>query len=227
MAERRSTSRASGAAKKASTKRTTAAKKGGAVRGRQQKADKTARSTARAATKPAQAAGVEAKTVAEFREALRKNLIKPTGMVLLSRERIEEALHGSGKLSPKDARGIATDLVKRGRKETNDVLKDLENLLEKGRRDLGKRTAGARRQAKGARTRAVHATSPALAQADRARRAAKVGSNFPITLYEELNVAEIKSRLSDLTPAELRKVRDHERRNANRKGVLSAIKSKL
>ena len=54
-----------------------------------------------------------------------------------------------------------------------------------------------------------------------------MGSNFPITRYEELNVAEIKSRLSDLTPAELRKVRDHERRNANRKGVLSAIESKL
>jgi hypothetical protein len=237
MAERRTSSRASGGAKKAgasrakssasSAKRTAAAKKGGAARGRQQKAQKTGRTTARAATKPAKAAGVEAKTVAEFRDALRKNLIKPSGMVMLTRERIEEALEKSGKLSSKDARGIASDLLKRGRKETDDVLKDLENLLDKGRRDLGKRTAKARRQAKGARSRAVHTASPALAQADRARRAAKVGSNFPITLYEELNVAEIKSRLADLTPAELRKVRDHERRNANRKGVLSAIESKL
>jgi polyhydroxyalkanoate synthesis regulator phasin len=237
MAERRTSSRASGGAKKAgasraksstsSAKRTAAAKKGGAARGREQRARKTARTTARAATKPAKAAGVEAKTVAEFRDALRKNLIKPSGMVMLTRERIEEALEKSGKLSPKDARGIASDLLKRGRKETDDVLKDLENLLEKGRRDLGKRTASARRQAKGAQRRAVHAASPALAQADRARRAAKVGSNFPITLYEELNVAEIKSRLADLTPAELRKVRDHERRNANRKGVLTAIESKL
>lgn len=230
MAERRTSSRASGGAKKAgasraksstsSAKGTAAAKKGGAARGRQQKAQKTARTTSRAATKPAKAAGVEAKTVAEFRQALRKN-------VMLTRERIEEALEKSGKLSPKDARGIASDLLKRGRKETDDVLKDLENLLEKGRRDVGKRSARARRQAKGARSRAVHAASPALAQADRARRAAKVGSNFPITLYEELNVAEIKRRLPDLTPAELRKVRDYERRNANRKGVLSAIESKL
>ena len=45
-----------------------------------------------------QGGGVEAKTVAEFREALRKNLIKPTGMVLLTRDRIEEALQKSGKL---------------------------------------------------------------------------------------------------------------------------------
>jgi hypothetical protein len=59
------------------------------------------------------------------------------------------------------------------------------------------------------------------------RRTAKVGSNFPISLYDELSVGQIRSRLGDLTPAELRKVRDHERRNANRKGVLSAIESKL
>ena len=53
------------------------------------------------------------------------------------------------------------------------------------------------------------------------------GASFPISLYEDLNVGEIKARLADLTPAELRKVRDYERRNANRKGVLSAIESKL
>ena len=214
MAERRTSTR------KSSTKRTAAAKKGGAARARQQKSHKAAKTASRAAAKPAKAAGVEAKTVAEFREALRQNLMKPSGMVLLTRERIEEALSKSGKLSPKEARGIAGDLVKRGRKETNDVLKDLEGLLEKGRRDVSKRAGSAR-------GRAVHAASPAIARADRARRAAKVGSSFPISLYEDLNVGEIKARLADLTPAELRKVRDHERRNANRKGVLSAIESKL
>jgi polyhydroxyalkanoate synthesis regulator phasin len=214
-------SRASGGSKRAaSAKRSAAAKKGGAARGRQQKAQKTAKSASRAATKPAKAAGVEAKTVAEFREALRKNLIKPSGMVLLTRERIEEALHKSGKLSAKDARGIAGELVKRGRKETDDVLGDLENLMAKGRRDVSRRAGRVR-------GRAVHAASPAIAQADRARRAAKVGSNFPISLYDDLKVGEIKARLGDLKPAELRKVRDYERRNANRKGVLSAIESKL
>jgi hypothetical protein len=214
-------SKASGGSRRASTsKRSAAAKKGGAARGRQQKAQKAARTSSRAATKPAKAAGVEAKTVAEFREALRKNLIKPSGMVLLTRDRIEEALHKSGKLSPKDARGIAGDLVKRGRKETDDVLKDLENLLDKGRRDVSKRASKAR-------GRAVHAASPAIARADKARRAAGVGSKFPISLYDELNVGEVKTRLGDLSPAELRKVRDYERRNANRKGVLSTIESKL
>jgi hypothetical protein len=37
----------------------------------------------------------------------------------------------------------------------------------------------------------------------------------------------VLGRLSDLTPPELRKVRDYERRNANRKTVLNAIESKL
>jgi hypothetical protein len=222
MAERRTgTSRASAGSKRAaSSKRSAAAGKGGAARGRQQKSQRTARTAARAATKPAKAAGVEAKTVAEFREALRKNLIRPTGMVLLTRERIEEALSKSGKLSPKEARGIAGELVKRGRKETDAVLKDLEGLLGKGRRDVSKRAGKAR-------GRAVRAASPAIAQADRARRAAKVGKGFPISLYEDLNVTQIKGRLDGLTPAELRKVRDYERRHANRKGVLSAIESKL
>jgi hypothetical protein len=214
-------SKPSGGSKRASSsKRSAAAKKGGAARGRQQKARKTAKTASRAATKPAKAAGVEAKTVAEFREALRKNLIKPSGMVLLTRDRIEEALHKSGKLSPREARGIAGDLVKRGRKETDDVLKDLESLLDKGRRDVSRRAGAARK-------RAVRAASPALKQADRARRATSVGANFPISAYDELNVGEIKGRLGDLTPAELRKVRDYERRNANRKGVLGAIESKL
>ena len=35
------------------------------------------------------------------------------------------------------------------------------------------------------------------------------------------------TRLTDLTAAELRKVRDYERRNANRKTVLNSIETKL
>jgi hypothetical protein len=189
-----------------STKRSAAARKGGQARGGR-----------------GRATGVEAKTVAEFREALRKNLIRPRDMVLLTRERIEEALEEAverGAVTRKDAKGIGSNLLKRGRKETNDVLKDLEGLLAKGAKDV-------RKQASGARRRAVRAASPALARADRARRAAGVGPNFPITGYDDLAAPEIRRRLRDLTPAELRKVRDHERRNAKRKTVLNAIEAKL
>jgi hypothetical protein len=62
---------------------------------------------------------------------------------------------------------------------------------------------------------------------DKARRAAGVGPNFPILEYDELNAAQVQTRLSHLTPAQLRKVRDHEKRNANRKTILNAIEKKL
>jgi polyhydroxyalkanoate synthesis regulator phasin len=227
-----STPRGKGSGSASSAKRAAAAKKGGQTRDRQQRARKAAGSAARTATKPARSAGVEAKTVAEFREALRKNLIRPMDMVMLTRERIEEALEEAverGAITRKDARGIGSNLLKRGRKETNDVLKDLEGLLSAGgvRRRAQEAAKDVRKQASGARRRAVRAASPALATADRARRAAGVGANFPITGYDDLTAPEIQRRLGGLTPAELRKVRDHERRGAKRKTVLNAIESKL
>ena len=144
-------------------------------------------------------------------------------MVLISRERIEEVLGEAvdqGRVTARDARSITSGLVKRGQKQTSDVLKDLENLLGQGR-------SGIEDRASGARGRAVRRASPALARADRVRRAAGVGPSFPITGYDDLNATQIQGRLSTLTPAELRKVRDHERRNAKRKTVLKSIESKL
>ena len=57
---------------------------------------------------------------------------------------------------------------------------------------------------------------------DRARRRVGVGA-FPILGYDDLTAAQITKRLTDLTPAQLRKVRDFERRHGARKSVLSAI----
>jgi hypothetical protein len=162
-------------------------------------------------------------------------------MVMLTRERIEEVLGEAverGRMTSADAQGVASGLLDRGRKQTNEVLKDLEGLLGKGRKEIGGRTSGARKaaggavgaargQASGARSRAVRAASGPLAQADRARRAAGVGPNFPILAYDDLTADQVVTRMSDLTPAELRKVRDYERRNANRKTVLNSIESKL
>ena len=61
----------------------------------------------------------------------------------------------------------------------------------------------------------------------RARRVAGVGPTFPIMGYDDLTASQIQARVETLTPAELRKVRDYERRNANRKSVLTAIESAL
>jgi hypothetical protein len=162
-------------------------------------------------------------------------------MVMLTRDRIEDALAEAverGRMTSADAQSLASALLDRGRKQTNDVLKDLEGLLSRGRDELDGRTSGVRKaaggavgaargQASGARGRAVRVAAGPLAQADRARRAAGVGPNFPILAYDDLTADQVLGRLSGLTPAELRKVRDYERRNANRKTVLNAIESKL
>ena len=63
--------------------------------------------------------------------------------------------------------------------------------------------------------------------ADRARRTVGVGPSFPILGYDDLTAGQVEERLHGLTPAELRKVRDYERRHANRKSVLAAIEKAL
>jgi hypothetical protein len=49
----------------------------------------------------------------------------------------------------------------------------------------------------------------------------------PIAAYDELTSAQVGERLAGLSPAQLRQVRDYERRNANRKSVLAAIAARL
>jgi polyhydroxyalkanoate synthesis regulator phasin len=183
--------------------------------------------------------------VRDFREQLRHGIVQPTNLVIMSTQRIEEVMQDAakrGRVTVDDAQKLADTLVRRARKETSDVVKDLEQLVGRGRSEVEQRTEGARRRGEDAagrarrqvedatakvRSRAVKTADPALAQVDRARRAAGVGSSFPITSYDDLTVAEVEGRLTDLKPAELRKVRDYEKRNANRKTVLNAIGQKL
>jgi polyhydroxyalkanoate synthesis regulator phasin len=213
-----STSRAKSSTAKASTaKRSAAAKKGGQAR-------------ARKAGTP----DFSGKSVAELRNALKGGVITPLNLVMLTRERIEESLDDAvsrGRMTSSDAQKLATDLVSRGRKQTNEVLRDLDKLLSGGRADVRKRGSAAasraRKQVGAATARARSAADPVVARADRVRRTAGVGPTFPISGYDDLSVSQIQKRLGGLKPAELRKVRDYERRHANRKGVLSSIESKL
>jgi polyhydroxyalkanoate synthesis regulator phasin len=242
VAEKKSSAKKSSARKSTAAKKTSssarkrAAKKGGQARARQQKAQKQARKAAGAAT-----GEFTGKTVAEFRQALTTNLIKPLEMVMLSRQRIEDALDEvvkRGRMTRDDATQLGQALLTLGRQQTDDVMKDLEQLLGRGRSTFEQRTGnvrdrsveaarGARRSVGRAAGAARNAADPLLVQADRARRVAGVGASFPISSYDDLTAAQINSRLDTLTPAELRKVRDYERRRGNRKSVLEAIESKL
>jgi len=148
-----------------------------------------------------------------------------------------------GRMTRADAEKMAFDLVDRGRKQRDVMIAELEKVVSQARGEVQGRVAKpvqegatqaarrARRQVEGATARAgrtVRDTAdPALAQADRLRRRAGVGGSLPITAYDQLTAEQVKSRVSDLTPAELRKVRDYEKRNANRKGVVSAVERKL
>jgi polyhydroxyalkanoate synthesis regulator phasin len=196
---------------------------------------------ASAGAAPAEAADFSGKTVADLRSAIRRSIIAPLNMVMITRDRIEEVLDDAvkrGRMTADDAQSVVKGLVARGRQQTDDVLSNLESLLGRTRDEVESRADDARQVGTDAAGRAVKGVTstaktarktadPVLVQADRARRVAGVGPSFPITGYHELTAAEVQSRLDTLSRAELRKVRDHERRNANRKTVLEAIETKL
>jgi polyhydroxyalkanoate synthesis regulator phasin len=132
--------------------------------------------------------------------------------IMLPTERVRETLDDAvrrGRMTRSDAEDLAQALINAGRRQTEDLLADVEQLL--GRR--GKRTP--------------QGSDRIVREVDKAKRAAGLSGSFPISNYDDLAAAQITSRLDDLSPAQLRKVRDYERRHGNRKTVLSAIERKL
>ena len=175
--------------------------------------------------------------MAELRDAITRGVIRPLNLVMLTRDRIEEVVNDAverGRVTAEDAQQLVQGLVQRGREQTDSVMGDLEGLLERSREApvaaasaVGQARKRVSDTAKGAGKRAREQADPVLATADRARRAAGVGPSFPILGYDDLTAAQVQSRLDGLSPAELRKVRDYEKRNANRKSVLDAVQTKL
>jgi polyhydroxyalkanoate synthesis regulator phasin len=149
--------------------------------------------------------------------------------IVITADRLQETVDEAvrrGRMTRDDAEELVANLVHVGRLQTQDTLAEIEGLVERSAtqtrraaRERVGRVASAARHAPG--------TDRALRAVDRARRAAGLGSPFPISGYDELTAAQVKGRLGDLTPAELRKVQDHERRNANRKSILAAIEKQL
>jgi hypothetical protein len=128
-------------------------------------------------------------------------LLNPLEALVLTRERVQEVLDDAvarGRMTRDDAADLFAELVRRGRRQTDDLIDSL-------------------------------VAAPAdrvLREVDRAKRVAGL-SAFPVDGYDDLTAAQVIERLDGLSPAELRAVRDHERRNANRKTVLAAIERKL
>jgi polyhydroxyalkanoate synthesis regulator phasin len=154
--------------------------------------------------------------------ALRETLAEG---VVITGERLQEAMDDAvrrGKVTADDAQDIVARLVNSGRQQTRDLLDEIEQLLTRGRGTI----EGTARTAAD-RARKAPGTDRVLKEVDRARRVAGLGPSFPITDYENLTAAQVTDRLDELSHAELRKVRDHEKRNANRKTVLAAVEKQL
>jgi polyhydroxyalkanoate synthesis regulator phasin len=187
----------------------------------------SARGKRRSTARRSSAAGRTDKNVQAFREALERS-------VTLSRDRLQEVVDDAvdrGRMTRGDANELVSKLVSRGRRYTDDLIRDLEKLLDQARKEVETRAGPARRQATRAAGRAARVARDAadrpLAEADKLRRRAGVSAGNPITAYEQLTATQIKSRLADLKPAELRKVRTAEKRGKSRKGILSEIEKRL
>ena len=173
------------------------------------------------ATKAARPSAVVADGVASLAEQLANRIIKPLGLVLLTRERIQETLDEAaerGRVTRSDANELVSELVKRGRQQTDDLFDDLERLLDRGREQLESATRRARRS---------DPVDKLVRGADRARRTVGAGPSFPVAGYDDLTAGQVETRLQGLRPAELRKVREYERRHLNRKSVLAAVEKAL
>jgi polyhydroxyalkanoate synthesis regulator phasin len=152
-------------------------------------------------------------------EQLTHRILKPLGLVVLSREHSQETLDAAaarGRLTRSDANDLVAELVQRGRQQTEELLADLERLLGRGRDQIDSATK---------RARLGEPLDRIVRGADRARRSVGVGATFPIAGYDELTASQVQARLGSLSPSELRKVGEYERRHANRKSVLTAIDS--
>ncbi|MBI5106466.1 MAG: hypothetical protein HZB46_16030 [Solirubrobacterales bacterium] len=138
-------------------------------------------------------------------------LEKLTSSLTLPTERLQEAIDDAverGRMTRKDGEDLLSSLISAGRSQTEALIADVEQLLGRGR------------------VRATRSSDRVLKEVDKARRRAGI-PGFPIIGYDDLSAKQVTSRLGDLTPAQLRKVRDHEKRRAGRKSVLDAIEKKL
>ncbi|HKH17336.1 MAG TPA: hypothetical protein VKA57_07390 [Solirubrobacteraceae bacterium] len=132
------------------------------------------------------------------REQLRR-VINPLDLVVITRVRLQE---------------IVDEAVERGRITRGDAADLVTDVLARGRS-----------QAEDLLAELEELLGRAPIEA--ARRVTGLGPEFPITGYDDLTAAEVVAELDGMSDADLRKVREYERANANRKTVLAAVERKL
>ncbi len=179
------------------------------------------KSRRRSANSDGGADGAVVDGLASLAEQVTNRVLKPLGLVVLTTERIQEVLDDAaerGRVTRSDANELAAQLIARGRQQTDQLLSDVERLIGRGRQQSWPASVGSRWS---------ESIDLIVRSADRARRTVGVGQTFPILGYDDLTAAQVQTRLDGLSPAELRRVREYERRHANRKSVLAAIDKSL
>jgi polyhydroxyalkanoate synthesis regulator phasin len=193
----------------------------GGSRGSSGKTSKSSTKRRRRKSAPNEGADGIGDGLTSLAEQVTNGVLEPLGLVVLTTERIQEVLDDAaerGRVTRSDANEVAAQLISRGRQQTEQLLSDVERVIGFGRRPISQATRGARWS---------ESIDLLVRSADRARRSVGVGQTFPILGYDDMAAAQVQVRLEGLAPAELRRVREYERRHANRKSVLEAIDKSL
>jgi polyhydroxyalkanoate synthesis regulator phasin len=143
----------------ASAKKTTTRKRTTTAARKKPAAKKAAPKRAKATRTPARAADRADKSVEAFREALERSF----------REVVDDAVK-RGRMTRDDANEILSKLVTKGRKQTEDLIKEVEKAIEQARKEVESRATKARKEVE---TRAGKARKQAEARANRARKQAE------------------------------------------------------
>jgi hypothetical protein len=128
-----------------------------------------------------------------------RRVINPLDLLVITRARLQE---------------VVDEAVARGRITRADATDLVTDLLARGRSQADELLTELEQ---------LLARGPLEA----ARRVAGLGPEFPITGYDDLTAAEVVAELDGMGQADLRRVREYERANANRKTVLGAIERQL
>lgn len=144
--------------------------------------------------------------------ALRRSLAKS---VVETGERVQETVEDAvrrGRMTRKDAHELAAAIVAASKRQTDEIRQEIEALLERGRRRVGK-DAGA--------TEADLPAEPVAIPIE--RTGTDAARTLPIERYDELTAVLVRKSLAGLSEEELHAVRAHEATHAKRKTVLAAV----
>ena len=112
-------------------KQAAGSRSGGASR-RSRSAPAGKRASAKAAAPPPAGSDEDREALDALRELVRRGVLRQFEVVMLTRERIQEVLDDAvarGRMTRSDAEDLVGDLFRRGRRQTEDLIADLEQLV--------------------------------------------------------------------------------------------------